>query len=87
VKEWGMVKHIEQIRNIFICIELIGLILLSISIISYHIRVKDYASLKRFWLKKDLLSKKEYLMNRIGFGISIAGFVYFIGAFLMLFFL
>ncbi len=53
----------------------IGFILLVISLVMYYSRTKDEKFGKRFWLKKDLLSKKEYALNRSGFWLAILGIV------------
>ena len=54
---------------------IIGLILLIISNVMYFQRTKDKEELKKFWLAKDVLTRNEYLANRIGFGLTVIGIV------------
>lgn len=53
-----------------------GLIMSFVSFVLYYARTKDKTMFTRFWLGKDILSKNEYLLNRIGFGLSIVGIVW-----------
>ena len=54
---------------------IIGLILLIISNVMYFQRTKDKEELKKFWLAKNVLTRNEYLANRIGFGLTVIGIV------------
>ena len=54
---------------------IIGVILVIISNVMYFQRTKDREELKKFWLAKDVLTRNEYLANRIGFGLAVIGIV------------
>ena len=53
----------------------IGAVLSIVSIVFYYFRTRDKSLLKRFWLGRDLLNRREYLLNRAGFGLMIAALV------------
>ena len=61
--------------SISMTLAIIGLILLIISNVMYFQRTKDKEELKKFWLAKDVLTRNEYLANRIGFGLAVMGIV------------
>jgi hypothetical protein len=54
-------------------ISAIGVVLLIASNFVYYNRTKDPHYDRRFWLGKDLLTSGEYLLNRLGFWLAIAG--------------
>jgi uncharacterized membrane protein len=54
----------------------IGITLLVISNVSYFRRTRDQSfGGGRFWLRADVLTRREYLMNRGGFGLAVVGLV------------
>ena len=52
----------------------LGLILLIVSNFMYFTRSKD-TQLLQFWLKKDVLTPREYWLNRGGLGFTIIGII------------
>lgn len=58
------------ILGLFLAI--LGLILLIVSNIMYFARSKDNRLLQ-FWLKKDILTPREYRLNRGGLGLWVLG--------------
>ena len=72
---------IQVILNIGIALAVIGILLLITSNVMYYKRTKDKGYIKRFWLKKEILTKNEYILNRVGFSLSygvVTAFVIFI---------
>jgi hypothetical protein len=54
----------------------VGVTLLIISNVSYFRRTRDQSFWGgRFWLRADVLTRRECLMNRAGFGLAVAGLV------------
>ena len=49
----------------------LGLVLLIISNKMYFTRTKDKQVWKRFWFSRDMLTKNEYVVNRLGFGLTV----------------
>jgi|SaaInlStandDraft_5_1057022.scaffolds.fasta_scaffold509116_1 hypothetical protein len=62
-----------------IIIAITGNILLIYSIILYYRRTEDQDIWKKIWLGKDLLSKKEYWLNRGGLTLTIIGVLLALG--------
>ncbi len=59
----------------------IGITLLIISNVSYFRRMHDQAfGGGRFWLRADVLTRREYLMNRSGFGLTVAAIIAMLSA-------
>jgi uncharacterized protein YjeT (DUF2065 family) len=50
----------------------LGLVFLIVSNIMYFRRTHD---IKWFWLAKHLLTAPEYILNRFGFALTVAGLV------------
>jgi hypothetical protein len=51
----------------------IGLVLLGVSNGTYFIRTHDRDFLRQFWLKRESLTRCEYLLNRLGFILALGG--------------
>jgi hypothetical protein len=64
-----------SLYSISMTLAIIGLILLIVSNVMYFQRTKDKEVSKKFWLGKDILTRNEYLANRIGFGLAVIGIV------------
>ena len=45
----------------------IGIVLVAVSLVFYQTRTRDKKILRRFWLGRDLLTGREYVLNRVGF--------------------
>jgi len=46
---------------------MVGIVLVAVSLVLYQTRTRDKKFLTRFWLGRDLLTGREYALNRIGF--------------------
>jgi hypothetical protein len=57
-----------------LAVALIGQVLLWASNQAYYQRTKDRNFL-RFWLYRHLLTRKEYVVNRIGFALALTSFI------------
>jgi hypothetical protein len=55
-----------------IVLAMIGLGLLAASLFMYQTRTHDEKFFTRFWLGKDLLTFREYVLNRLGFVLTVA---------------
>jgi hypothetical protein len=55
------------INEIGIVMVIIGLPLLLLSNVMYYKRTQDKGIMSRFWLSRNILSRNEYILNRIGF--------------------
>lgn len=54
-------------RTFEMVMAVIGIVLVAVSLVLYQGRTRDKKILTRFWLGKDLLTKREYVLNRVGF--------------------
>lgn len=54
-----------------IILAVIGLAMVSLSLVLYQTRTHDKKFLSRFWLSRRLLTRREYALNRIGFTIAL----------------
>ncbi len=50
----------------------IGIGLVAVSLVLYQIRTRDKKILMRFWLGRNLLTGREYVLNRAGFLLWLA---------------
>ena len=55
-----------------IMIGVIGLAMLSVSLVHYQMRTHDEQLFTRFWLSKGLLTSREYVLNRVGLALTVA---------------
>ena len=56
-----------------ITIATVGLVALCLSLVLYWRRNHDLAISSRLWLARARLTRSEYVLNRIGFAIAVAG--------------
>jgi len=56
-------------------IALIGCALTSASNVMYYRRARDPQCWRRMWLHRKLLTRREYLLNRVGFWVMVASIV------------
>jgi hypothetical protein len=59
----------------FLAVAMAGQVLLWVSNRAYYMRTRDPKFLRRFWLYRRLLTKREYVLNRTGFVLCLASFV------------
>jgi cbb3-type cytochrome oxidase subunit 1 len=62
------------LRTAGIVLAFTGLVLVGFSNILYFKRTKA-KPLQRFWLGKELLTRNEYILNRLGFWMAVTGIV------------
>lgn len=58
-----------------ISIAMAGLALAILSLVLYWRRTRDREIWSRLWLSRGLLTRSEYVLNRIGFAIAIAALI------------
>jgi hypothetical protein len=66
---WGGLTKLPVIfmRVFEIVLALMGIALVAVSLVLYQTRTRDKKFLTRFWLGRDLLTGREYALNRLGF--------------------
>jgi hypothetical protein len=69
---------VQALIYIGIALGVIGVALLITSNIMYYIRTRDKNYIKRFWLKKEILTKNEHILNRVGFVLTYGLVITFI---------
>lgn len=64
-----------SLTYLFVLIAFVGIAMLTMSNAMYSARTKDNQVWRKFWLGKDILTKNEYILNRVGFVITSIGIV------------
>ena len=52
-----------------------GIVLTSATNVMYYRRTRDRQIWRRVWLRRDVLTRSEYLLNRIGFWIMVVSVI------------